>query len=745
MDGRTLPTRGSLKTLGPGSHIVNYSLRLLEVLEVILEPTMDELQKDAYEQTLKDIISCDPAVQPGPKKYPNEYLSRILLDNYLHLLKLSSLYFNLSLSSLVTRYLVNIVYALECWEIYHLLHSIPHLDYFLNLIGFEITLTPFGHVVKPPENYLGFNLRQGLQYSFPFPFYNYSYHSTRPEARLEKYKRVEIKPYLDIRLNKGKRGRGRPKAQRFTSAVAERILEGGYILPISAESSKADSDVDDYDHWEEWVLPFKEMSPRKIYDDFERLYTDGETDDDVNATDGDEHLEKLKDYFSDEEDRKSAMAHRKYKYVHSRYTKKLSRKRQPAKRKSKADHSKSKLGSLEGGIPPNKVASGSEHHTTTGQTLPVMYGQKDVPIQISGTKAKQQGEGAGFSYSQDIYVNLKRDDDPIGKTSRGSQEKSTLSNKARTLAPQANTEQIPVSSRLTHGSRQRSGSYLSSHDSKLLDNESVAHQTSHKRDVSTHSVELTKSSGPKPLHQSQTQTQTSTPQTKIETPSSMSPLAPAMVAAQSSVDISRRTSQYAVSGYPAQFPMRAREHETQGVHAPTGQPVAQIVTLPTYQYAAFNPYSAWIPPQAHAIDKLQESKHSAEQQSLIMAAYQKYGYPEAYNPYIAGYPSAYPAPMYQRPDQIYYTQGAPNIAYATPGTSTAYTPQYPYVGTMYAPQYPQQQMHSPPTVGKGMTPLQPQKQKRKSLSGSSSALKKMSTKDKMVLKKGGLGDREGPV
>lgn len=739
LDGRTLPIRGGIKKLGTETDIVDYSLRLLEILSVILEPKMDEQCKDVYEQVLKDIMSWDPVVNPGPKKYPNEYLSRILLDNYLHLLKLSSLYFNLSLSSLVTRYLVNLVYDLECWEIYHLLQSIPHLEYFLNLIGFEITVTPFGHIVKPPENYLGFNLRQGLQYTFPFPFYNYSYHSTRPEARLEKYKRVEITPYLDIRLNKSKRGRGRPKAQRFTSAVAERVLENGFLLPFNAKGSK-DSDGDAEVAWEELVYDFHTVTPSEIYDQYGRLCSDTESDDEMNTTDGEEHLEKLEDYHSDEEAVKSALYVGRFKYVHSRYTRKQIRKRQNARKKLKVGHSRTKSESLDGGQ-YTKTASGYEYPTAASQTLPPGYIQKEAPVQLPGTTASQLAASGGYPFAQGAYSKAKTGDESTRQTVYGKERANSTTDKTHPHAAYLFPAEKPSSVQLNQSSlpllsSHRDGTHLTTKDRTVPDKEIARAQDSQKRKSSMKSADIAKILGT--TKQSQ-QIQNLTPQPKSDAANSMSTPTPVMGPAQSSAEHSRRPLQYAASGYQAQMPMRAMDHETQGAHTQTGQPVAQIVTLPTYQYAAYNPYAAWIAPQAHAIDKLQEAKHTAEQQSLIMAAYQKYGYPEAYNPYIAGYPSTYAAPMYQRPEQIYYAQGAPNIAYAPPGSS-AYAQQYPYMGAMYAPHY-SQQMHSPPSVGKSMA--QPPNQKRASSSSSNAPPRKMSTKDKISSKKGGMGEHDG--
>lgn len=179
------------------------TIRLSQILEELLRGKPDDSVKEFYEQALKSVTQAIPQpLKAFTQYYPRNYLSEILMVNYADLVKFCSLYLNLSLSSQVTKFVVNLFYSLECWEIYHLLHMIPNLDYFLLLIDIEVTETPFGHIVSPPENYMGFNLRQGFQYPFPFPFYNFSYHTMNPDVIDQKYQRLRIDNYIDIRLNK---------------------------------------------------------------------------------------------------------------------------------------------------------------------------------------------------------------------------------------------------------------------------------------------------------------------------------------------------------------------------------------------------------------------------------------------------------------------------------------------------------------------------------------------------------------
>ncbi|KAI5951732.1 hypothetical protein KGF54_004807 [Candida jiufengensis] len=211
--------------------MVEYSANLQELLYLLVEEKeMDDHIRMNIEQSLADIISYLPNVEeetpeelpkfkkdtsykfkqniPKPKKpstmtYPNSYLSKILIDNFELLLKFSSTYFNLSLSSKVTKYIVELIYQLNYWEIVHLSHSKDEKFLnFLRLVGFEVIDTLFGFIIKPPENYLNDSMLQGLQYPWPYPFYNYSYHSFNSRVEDEKLKNVKINPYIDIRLKK---------------------------------------------------------------------------------------------------------------------------------------------------------------------------------------------------------------------------------------------------------------------------------------------------------------------------------------------------------------------------------------------------------------------------------------------------------------------------------------------------------------------------------------------------------------
>lgn len=194
--------------------INSYSAQLSELLYLLNEEKeLDDDSRISIEKSLSDLTSYIPTTNydfnyneilisrnETPVYYPNEHLSKILIENYDQLYKFTSSYFNLTLSSHLTKFLVELIYNLQYWEIYHLLYIIPDLNYFLKLVDIEVNPTPYGAIVKPPVNYLEFSMSQGFQYPFPYPFYNYSYHSLDPDVTKRKFSKISIKPYIDITL-----------------------------------------------------------------------------------------------------------------------------------------------------------------------------------------------------------------------------------------------------------------------------------------------------------------------------------------------------------------------------------------------------------------------------------------------------------------------------------------------------------------------------------------------------------------
>ncbi|CUM68247.1 uncharacterized protein PRCAT00005968001 [Priceomyces carsonii] len=199
----------------PPESINEYSKKINVLLTQLKEKSkVLENQRISFEAALFDLTSYIPVSSIITKDssalqtiYPNETLSKILVDNYSDLIELSSNYFNLSLASHVTKYTVELIYSLQYWEVYHLVYLIPNLKYFLKLLGFEIFQTPFGVLVKPPLTYVEESMLGGLQYPFPYPFYNYSYHSFDEDTVASKYSKIKVNPYIDITLKNVNRQR----------------------------------------------------------------------------------------------------------------------------------------------------------------------------------------------------------------------------------------------------------------------------------------------------------------------------------------------------------------------------------------------------------------------------------------------------------------------------------------------------------------------------------------------------------
>lgn len=190
----------------PNESINHYSSHLSELLYLLNEERdLDDTSRMSIEGNLFELTSYIPKPSSAIDShyrlfYPNEQLSKILIDNYAPLLKFSSTYFNLSLASHITKYMVELAYMLQYWEVYHLLYLLPDLEYILKLVDIEVVQTPFGPLVRPPKNLMVESMSQGLQYPFPYPFYNYSYHSLDPTVKKRKYSKINITPYIDITL-----------------------------------------------------------------------------------------------------------------------------------------------------------------------------------------------------------------------------------------------------------------------------------------------------------------------------------------------------------------------------------------------------------------------------------------------------------------------------------------------------------------------------------------------------------------
>ena len=138
-------------------------------------------------QTKTQITTKLAYTHPSQLTFPNNYLSKII-DNFDSLLKFSTSYFNLSLASHITKYVVELIYLLNYWEVVHLVYLNSNIINFCSCVDFEIVNGSFGPIVRPPENYLSDIMLQGLQYPYPYPFYNYSYHSFNSTVEEQKFK-----------------------------------------------------------------------------------------------------------------------------------------------------------------------------------------------------------------------------------------------------------------------------------------------------------------------------------------------------------------------------------------------------------------------------------------------------------------------------------------------------------------------------------------------------------------------------
>lgn len=178
-----------------------YSAKITELLHQVIDDANDGDARHRLIQLTTEVPRRASTV--SKLIYPNETLSIVIIENFslIHTVTTKFTPETMDFASHMVRFLVRLVYSLRCWEIYHLLLIVPGLEEFLTLIGFEIILAPFGPIVRPPELYLEQNMQEGLQYPYPYPFYNFLFHERDGKAARErKVKRIKIDPYPDITL-----------------------------------------------------------------------------------------------------------------------------------------------------------------------------------------------------------------------------------------------------------------------------------------------------------------------------------------------------------------------------------------------------------------------------------------------------------------------------------------------------------------------------------------------------------------
>ncbi|MCH0628887.1 hypothetical protein JNB11_02750 [Kocuria palustris] len=187
--------------LGMETSLNAYSAKVTELLKKVIDDVNDV---DARERLILLTTNVPRRASSVSKLiYPNETLSIVIIENFAFINSITAKFDpdTMEFAAHMVRFLVRLVYNLRCWEIYHLLLIVPGLEEFLTLIGFEIILAPFGPLVRPPELYLERNMQEGLQYPYPYPFYNFLFHERDGKtARDRKVKRIKIEPYPDITL-----------------------------------------------------------------------------------------------------------------------------------------------------------------------------------------------------------------------------------------------------------------------------------------------------------------------------------------------------------------------------------------------------------------------------------------------------------------------------------------------------------------------------------------------------------------
>ncbi|WEJ96977.1 hypothetical protein PSN45_004523 [Yamadazyma tenuis] len=225
------PTTSNIESKDNTLPIPAYSQYLTELLNAMVNGI--ESQRPMFESSIFTLTTSIPTLKQNEyfnsKRYPDNYLSKILIDNFEQIQSCILTYSNLNVSSHLTKFLVNLIYSLQFWEVYHLINYLPNFKSFLVLLDFDIVET-YETLIRPPKNYLEKNLYQGFQYPFPYPFYNFSYHTLKDNVE-QKYADVHITPYIDIRLRKN------PPNRRYKKKT-QRLKQQGYTASKYDEKIK---------------------------------------------------------------------------------------------------------------------------------------------------------------------------------------------------------------------------------------------------------------------------------------------------------------------------------------------------------------------------------------------------------------------------------------------------------------------------------------------------------------------------
>lgn len=220
--------------------IWQYSAYLNDLLTLLINESRNRFLQDTTKVTIEanlyNLTSYIPQLKLDvDNRYPQNYLSKVVIDNYERIHTFTTTYLNLALTSHMTKYLVNLIYSLQFWEVYHLVNVVPNLAPFLKLLHFDVYDTSFGPLIRPPKNYLVKSMYLGFQYPFPYPFYNFSYHNFDKDIVDKKYSKVRIQPYIDITLKNVDIPKKRRKRSPTKPKVSDRVNVPPKQKPVQEE------------------------------------------------------------------------------------------------------------------------------------------------------------------------------------------------------------------------------------------------------------------------------------------------------------------------------------------------------------------------------------------------------------------------------------------------------------------------------------------------------------------------------
>lgn len=156
--------------------VQDYSSKLQIILKLLShDSSLSQSSRHFYEKSMEKLLSFAPKLiefHSHQKSNSENNLSLIILDNYNELIHFIDNYPIITLSSQVMVFMVDLVYALNYWDICFLLVFVPEIVWFLQKIDFQIIHTSRGIVAIPPVDLLSDSLSFGLQNPLFFSFYS---------------------------------------------------------------------------------------------------------------------------------------------------------------------------------------------------------------------------------------------------------------------------------------------------------------------------------------------------------------------------------------------------------------------------------------------------------------------------------------------------------------------------------------------------------------------------------------------